>query len=210
MNITKTCSKCGISKLLNEFHKDKSKKDGRKSCCGKCDNKRSKKYQQSHKKEITIQKKEWYERTGREKAGKTSMYENKLCPVYLGVVIGEHLCHRLFKDVEVMPLNHSGFDIICNKGKKIDIKTACITLRNKKHPYWQFHIDRNITADYFILVAFDNRTDLNPLHMWMIPGSEINHLTGVSIKASTFHKWNKWKRDINDAQICCTEMKKIT
>ena len=209
MNITKTCSKCGIEKLLNEFHKDKSKKDGRQSCCGKCDNKRTKKYQQGHKKEITKQKKEWYERTGREKAGKTSMYKNKLCPLYLGIVIGERLCRHIFKNVEVMPRNNTGFDIICGKGFKIDVKTACITLDDNKHPKWSFFINHNTTADYFILVAFNNLIDLNPLHLWMIPGKEINRRSGISIRPSTLHKWDKWKRDIDDAQLCCAELKEV-
>ena len=136
------------------------------------------------------------------------MYENKSCPIYLGIVIGERLCRHLFKDVEVMPYGNTGYDIICNKGKKIDVKTACIALQYNKYQYWNFDINYNTIADYFICVAFDNRTDLNPLHLWMIPGNEINFKSSKSIRPTTVHKWSQWERDINDAQICCTEMKK--
>ena len=135
------------------------------------------------------------------------MYENKLCSAYLGVVIAERLCRHLFKDVEIMPYGNTGYDIVCNKGKKIDVKASCMTLHHNKYLRWKFRIDHNTIADFFILVAFDNLTDLNPLHLWMIPGKEINNKSGKSIRPSTLHKWSQWERDINDAQLCCTEMK---
>ena len=135
------------------------------------------------------------------------MYENKSCSSYLGIVVGERLCRYMFKDVEVMPHNNTGYDIVCNKSKKIDVKSACVTSTNDKYLHWAFRIRHNTTADYFILVAFDNRTNLNPIHLWMIPGKEVNQKESISISPSTLHKWDKWKRDINNAQICCTEMK---
>ena len=135
------------------------------------------------------------------------MYENKICSQYLGIVIGERLVRHLFKDVEVMPHGNTGYDFLCNKGKKIDVKTACNILQNKKHLHWKFKIKKNTTADFFICVAFDNRTDLNPLHMWMIPGKEINENSSKSIRPSTIHKWDKWKMEINNAQLCCNELK---
>ena len=135
------------------------------------------------------------------------MYENKNCSLYLGVVIAERLIRHLFKDVQVMPNGNPKFDFICNKGKKIDVKSACVTLAHRKNPHWKFFIKRNKVPDFFILVAFDNRTDLNPLHLWMIPGKVLNHLSTTSISSSTVCKWDKWERDINDAQLCCAEMK---
>ena len=200
---TKTCSKCGETKLLDEFSRDKSRKDSRQVYCKKCSNKQNRKYRQEHKE----YSKEWYKETGREKQGSISMYENKLCSLYLGIVIAERLVRQLFKDVEMMPNGFPGYDIICNKGKKINVKAACITLVNKKYSRWAFFINRNTIPDFFILVAFDNLTDLNPLHLWMIPGEEINHQGGISIYTSTIHKWDKWKRDIKDAQLCCAKMK---
>ena len=238
----KTCSKCGISKPLNEFHNHKKMKDGKYSQCKECANEQKRKWHRehpeiknkidrkyreehreerkeydkirykTHKEEMDKKSKVYYEEHKdeiRQRVGKLPMSENKLCSSYLGVFIGERLCRHLFKDVEVMPYGNTGFDIICNHGKKIDVKIASKTFsdKNNKYPRWIFHIDLNTTADFFILVAFDNRTDLNPLHIWMIPGNEINKKGNASIALSRIHKWDKWKRDINDAQLCCTEMK---
>lgn len=135
------------------------------------------------------------------------MYKNKLCASFLGVVIAERLIRHLFNNVEVMPYGNTGFDFICNKGMKIDVKSSCIRLNTDKNPRWGFHIDHNTTADFFILVAFDNRIDLNPLHLWMIPGKEVNDQCSVSTTLSTIHKWDKYKKDIEDAQLCCAELK---
>lgn len=207
----KKCSKCREVKPLGEFHKNKSKKDGRGTECKRCSNKYSKKYGQEHQEEGKEYHKEYYKEHKneiRKRKGIESMYENKNCTNYLGIVIAERLCRHLFKEVKVMPNNNIGFDIICNKGKKIDVKSGCITLSKGKYPRWIFNIKQNTTADFFILVAFDNRTDLNPLYLWMIPGHEINSQGKASISPSTIDKWDVWKRDINDAQICCAEMKK--
>lgn len=219
----KTCTKCNILKPLDEFNMDKRNKDNKQSYCRMCDNNKSRNYYKEHQKEqleksrsynrdhheeIAKYRKIQYENGGREKQGKISMYENKLCSQYLGIVIGERLCRHLFKNVEVMPMHNPGYDIVCNKGMKIDVKSVCITLNNKKYPHWAFDIRKNITADYFILVAFDNRTDLNPLHLWMIPGHVLNDKSGTSISLSTIHKWDKYKKDINDAKLCCAEIKR--
>lgn len=202
-NNTKTCVDCGMSKPLNNFYKDRKAKDGKQSSCKQC----NKKYQEEHQKEIKKYKKEWYEHGGgRERRGCQSMYKNKSSTQWLGIVIGERLVKHLFNDVVIMPYKFPDYDIICNKGKKINVKVACITL-NRKLPHWQFNIDYNTIADYFILVAFDNRENLNPLYLWMIPGYVLNEKSGTQISPSTIHKWDEWKRDINDAKLCCTEMK---
>lgn len=208
--MTKTCSKCGETKPLDEFHKHKGHKDDKRAECKECNNNQSKNYYQEHREERLSYRKDYYENGGgREMRGHLSMYENKLCSAYLGVVIAERLCRHLFKDVEVMPNNNSGFDIICNKGKKIDVKSGCVTLDKGKYPCWQFTISQNTIADYFICVAFDNLFNINPLHLWMIPGKELNHQGSAQISPSTLHKWDKWKRDIDDAQLCCAEIKKF-
>lgn len=221
MNLTKTCSKCDISKPLDEFHKGKGGKYGRRSDCIECNNKKSinyyrnhreeseeraKKYYQNHREKISKQSKIRYENGGRESQGHISMHKNKLCSAYLGIVIGERLIRHLFKNVKVMPHGNPKFDFICGKDFKIDVKTACITL-NRGYPQWTFGINHNTIADFFIFVAFDNRTYLNPLHLFMIPGNEINNQGSISSTPSRIHKWDKWKRDIKDAQLCCFEMK---
>lgn len=237
MNKTKVCSKCGILKSMDDFGDDKSKKSGKRPDCKKCVKERAGKYYrkhrkklidkakkrreenseklaeesriyyQDHKKDRKKYHKEWYERIGREKAGHLPMYKNKLCPSYLGVVIAERLVRHLFDDVETMSMHNPGFDFVCNRGKKIDVKSSSTRFRNGKFPRWIFEINHNNTADFFICVAFDNRTDLNPLHMWMIPGHILSKQGSARISLSTICKWNKWKMDINDAQICCTELK---
>lgn len=136
-----------------------------------------------------------------------SMYENKDCATYLGIVVGERLCKHLFNDVEMMSYGHSGYDLICNKGMKIDVKTAVVTLNNGKNQHWQFTISKNKIADYFILVAIDNRTDLNLIHQWLIPGEVINNKMKIAVYLNTVHKWSQWEKNINDAQLCCTAMK---
>ena len=209
MNLTKTCTKCGITKPLNEFYNHKASKDGKYPQCKKCKRDINNKYHQKHKEEIAIYHKKYNQEhidEIRKQQCHISMYENKSCASYLGIVIAERLCRHLFKDVQVMPNNNMGFDIICNKGKKIDVKSASVTFKHG-NPKWTFRIDYNTTADYFVLIAFDNRTDLNPLYLWMIPGKEINENSSKSIRPSTVHKWDKWKRDIKDAQLCCNEIK---
>ena len=106
-----------------------------------------------------------------------------------------------------MPYGHKGFDFRCNKGKQIDVKSACIRTRHDLSDSWGFHISRNQIADYFLCIAFDNRKDLNPLHIWLIPGIIINHLTGISISESTLPKWDEYKLDINKTVTCCDSMK---
>jgi len=132
------------------------------------------------------------------------MSENRECSAHLGVYRAEKLLRYLYNDVEVMPYGHPGYDIVCNKGKKIDVKSGCITKRGNG---WLFHIKRNTTADYFICIAFDNRNDLNPLHIWMLPGEKFYHLSSASISPSTLDKWDEYKQDIDKAIICCDTMK---
>ena len=214
MNHTKTCSKCHKTKPLDDFRKSKKGKYGKRSDCKKCEKDYNRKYYEKHPEERKKQSKKYRESHVdeiRERKGVTSMCENKSCPQYLGIVIGERLCRHLFKDVKVMPYGFPGYDIICNKGKLIDVKTACITFaKNGKRPHWQFRIKKNKTADFFILVAFATRTDLNPLYMWVIPGREINYKTKTTISSSTIHKWDEWKKDIKDAKLCCAEIKAKT
>ena len=135
--------------------------------------------------------------------GVLSMNENKECSAYLGVHINERMLRHLFNDVEVMPYGNPGYDFICNHGKKIDGKSSCL----HKNGCWSFAIKHNTTADYFLLVAYDNRKDLNPLHIWLIPGHVLNHLTCTTISPSTIDKWAEYEQDISEVIICCEEIR---
>jgi len=233
---TKTCSKCHKTKPLDEFHNDKKAKDGRASHCKICVKKYyqehqeelkeyeikyrkehreerkeyKRKYRQKNKEKIAEGNKKYYQEHKeeiRKRTGQLPMNKNKSCSSYLGVYIAERLCRHLFKDVEVMPYGNTGYDIVCNKGKLIDVKSSTTHLRHSKYPFWAFRIDYNKIADFFILVVFDNRTDLNPLHIWMIPGKEINDKSGKSIRPSTIHKWSQWERSAEEVQMCCDIIK---
>ena len=139
----------------------------------------------------------------RRKNGGLSMSKNKECASYLGIHVNERLLKHLFNDVEVMPMNNPGYDFICNNGKKIDGKSSCLT----KDGRWMFNIRHNTIPDYFLCVAYDNRIDLNILHIWLLPGDKFNHLTGTGISKSTIHKWSEYEQPIDKAITCCDSMK---
>ena len=101
-----------------------------------------------------------------------------------------------------MPYGNKGFDFICCHNKNIDVKSSCL----RKSGGWIFHIDHNIVADYFLCIAFDNRDDLTPLHVWLIPGSTINHLQSTGISPSTVHRWDEYMIDHSKISTCFSEM----
>jgi len=151
------------------------------------------------------------------KRGKCKPFsENKECADYLGIHIAERILSKIFQNVDRMPNCNPGYDFICNKGYKIDVKSACL-FKSK----WLFHIYNNKIADYFLLLAFDNRTDLNPIHMWLIRNNEIintrrtsciiNEKLGVTIYNSNYGLSIYSKYEINDkldkVKLCCNELK---
>ena len=137
------------------------------------------------------------------KNGAFSMRENKECTVHYGVYINEKLLKLYFNDVEVMPYGHPGYDFICNNGWKIDGKSSFTGDKG----YWQFTIKCNTTADYFFCVAYDNREDLNIIHIWMLPADKFSHLTGTSIRPSTLSKWAEYEQPIDKVISCCDSMR---
>lgn len=146
----------------------------------------------------------------RKQCGGLLMYENKSSSQYIGIVVAERLIKHLFNDVEMMPYGFPGYDMICNKGKKINVKastTYVAQLKNSTVNRWKFGIDYNKNCDFFLCVAFNNVIDCNPLYAWLIPAHEVNNQSGARISSSTIHKWNGWKMDLDDAQRCCDLMK---
>ena len=189
-----TCSKCGFESTPNNFH--------RKTHCKKCHNKYNKKWA----KENPIRNKQIRDRK-RYKAGERPMSENKECPVFLGVFVAEKVLSKVFNDVIIQPYSNPGFDFLCNKGKKIDVKSSCTYHPVDKNPFWQFNIKKNVVADYFLCLAFDNRENLNPIHMWLIPGIDINHLKYASLSTTTYHKWDRYTLNIDKVSTYCDIMK---
>lgn len=194
VNDIKKCIKCGVD-LVCGINWLESQKHNSRYTCRDCNNAR---------------KRIDYLKTGardRLKRGHLPMSENKKCASYLGCHIAENVLHSVFKDVEMMPVNNPGFDFICAHGMKIDVKSACINKSSKGYSRWGFHINRNVIADYFLCLAFDNRNDLNPIHLWLIEGSVINHLQGLLIQALSLDKWSMYELDIDKVVLKCNILK---
>jgi hypothetical protein len=134
----------------------------------------------------------------RARGGEHLSRDNRDCSLFLGVHVAEGVLRHVFKNVEVMPHGNIGYDFICNHGKKIDVKSSC-----HKDNGWMFHIRHNIVADYFLCLAFDNREDLTPLGIWLLPGAEFAHLDGARITPNKFNKWDEYKLDIERVITCC-------
>ena len=129
----------------------------------------------------------------RRRRGVKSMQDNKACAKWLGVHVAEQVLQRVFKNVTPMPHDNPGFDFICGQGYKVDVKSSCI-----RPPAWVFSSRKNQTADYFLCLAFDNRDNLNPLYLWLIPGELVEDHYLVSISESRLEKWNEYKLNINN------------
>lgn len=93
--------------------------------------------------------------------------DNKDLPQYLGILT-EEVLSKTIKDSNRMPYGYPGFDIICNKKLKIQCKAGVLRYRSNGSTYWEFKIDYNKYVDYFILIAFENRQNLCPVHVWLI------------------------------------------
>lgn len=143
----------------------------------------------------------------RRENGALPFEKNRRCPSFLGVHIAEGVLKHMFKNIKQMPINNPGYDFVCDNGYLVDVKSACMYIRIGQSPRWNFHIGKNTTADYFVLLAFDNRNNTTPLHGWIIPGNVLNHLVGVSIGESTISKWDIYKIDMDKVLSCCDEMR---
>ncbi len=98
-----------------------------------------------------------------EKAKETGMY--------LGVYVAERILSKIFEEVQRMPNNNIGYDFLCKKGYKIDVKCSCLTTEKGKD-LWFFNIRKNTIADYFLFLAFNSRNNLEPHHIWLINSNE--------------------------------------
>ena len=197
MNAKATCRACGAELEDENWYPSHRKK--RMYTCKKCSCKQAHKWRKANPEKVKAQN----TRSHRKK-GHRPLNENKECTSYLGVHIAEQVLSQAFKDVKRMPMNNPGYDVICNRNKLIDIKSSCFT---GKHPHWSFHIGRNTTADFFLCLAFDNREDLHPLHIWLLPGGKFNHLMNAAIRPSTIHKWDAYRLDISKISDCCDAMR---
>lgn len=143
----------------------------------------------------------------------------KECAIFLGCHVAERVLSYVFKVAHRMPYGNKGFDFICDKGFKVDVKSSCLYLRGNTY---SFAIRNNKIADYFLLIAFDNRNDLNPQRIWLIKGNEmirrvkvkhckLNELRSLSIKNNNYGLSKLSKYELTDKlkeTIKCCDMLK--
>lgn len=196
MKENKTCRVCDVE--LTDENWSASRRKRRDYICKECHLAAARAWRKANP-----DKKRAQSERGNRKQGMRSFNENKECTQYLGIHVAERVLSHVFKDVQVMPMHNPGYDVICNRGKLIDIKSSC----QRKNSSWAFHIERNTIADYFLCLAFDNREDLNPLYAWLIPGSVINHLISVSIRPSTINQWDEYRLNTSKIYECCDAMR---
>jgi hypothetical protein len=135
--------------------------------------------------------------------------ENKNCSNYLGRYIAETVLSNYFEDVQRMPYGHQGYDFICKKGYKIDVKSSCLYDIPHGNPAWHFDISRNKKADYFLCIGFDTREDLNPLRLWLVPGPVINDKItfGITNAPKIIAKWSQYEKPLDKVLECCVAFK---
>jgi len=131
---------------------------------------------------------------------------NKKCATFLGVHVAERVLSKIFQNVIRMPYRNPGYDFLCSKGFKIDVKSAT---KMKTQNSWHFNTNKNLIADYFLVLAFDNRQNLTPEHLWLIPAGILNEKMSTSISPSSLDKWSEYELDskLNDVIVCCTTLK---
>ena len=131
------------------------------------------------------------------------MSDNKDCAAFLGVYVAERVLSHVFKHVQRMPNNNPGYDFICGRGYKIDVKSSCCYHSKTQADRWAFKIRKNQIAEYFLCLAFDNRESLNPEHIWLIPAENISDHENTSISIMRLDKWSEYELDIDRVSTCC-------
>ena len=196
MTIEKICRICGAELTVDNWYP--SLRRCQNNICKNCQRIQNNDWAKNNPEKA---KANWTRRD--RKLGHRPMSENKECSSYIGVHVNEGLIKLYFDDVEVMPYGNPGYDFICKNGWKIDGKSSCL----HKDGRWSFVIRHNTTADYFFCVAYDNREDLNIIHIWILPGEKFNHLSGISISKRNIRKWVEYEQPLDKAIVCCDSMK---
>ena len=139
---------------------------------------------------------------------RTTVKDNPKCPTYLGIYVAERVLSKIFSNVTRMPIGNPGYDFLCSKGYKIDVKSSCLH-EGKYEKCWRFYVGKNTIADYFLCLSFDNRNDLNPLHIWLIPGNIVNDhmIFQISSNQKGLNKWKSYERPIDKVVSCCNILK---
>ena len=200
--MTHNCIKCGAPLIVGE-NITQYRIDNWTYICRVCSSERTREHRQSHRKQYQEHQREYNHSTGKTQP----MSENRECSSFLGVYVAERVLSHVFKNVERMPMNNPGFDFICVGGHKIDVKSMCRFVHENWADRWVFHINKNQIAEYFLMLAFDNRESLNPEHIWLIPADKINDHVSISISESTLSKWDEYALDVSKVSACCNIIK---
>jgi hypothetical protein len=195
---TKICGKCGLDKPLAEFWKHAQW--GYQSYCKTC--------KKQHREEHLEKSREYGRNFNYRKGTCVPLGTNQECASYLGVYIAERVLSVFFENIVRTPFGNPGYDFICKNGFMIDAKSA--TLRPTEYnSIWQFRINHNTIADYFLCVGFDDRANLNPLHVWLIPGRIINDRMSIGIMNSAIglRRFAKYEQPIDKVIACCETLR---
>jgi uncharacterized CHY-type Zn-finger protein len=140
---------------------------------------------------------------------KVPLSEAKDSASYLGVWVAERALSQFFDHMERMPYGTPGYDFICGRGFKIDVKSSCLHHRANRTENWNFMIRHNAVADYFLCIAFNDRVDLEPMHVWLIPGEKLNGLSGINIRnhPDCLALYESFEQPLNKVISCCNKMK---
>ena len=198
----KQCTRCREFKPETEFYKNRSMKSGLASWCKTC----AAEYSKQNNARIAIRVSKRNHITGRN----LPMDKNRQCPMFLGIYVAERVLSLVFKNVKRMTINNKGFDFICGRGYKIDVKSACRRARTGHSNSWSFRIGKNKIADYFLCMAFDDRESVNPEHLWLIPGRIVNNQTSIDMTESMLRKWSKYEQPLDNVIQCCNVLKTDT
>lgn len=207
MATDKYCRECGRLLIAGD-NISQGQIDNYNYRCRECNREHDREYSRSWR-EANPGKAKAIRTRHRRKNGHLPMNENKSCSAFLGVYVAERLLPHVFKNVVGMPYGNPGYDFICGGGYEIDVKSSCRHHYASGTGYWLFNIRRNEEADYFVLIAIDDRDGLNPEHVWLIPAEDINHLMVASISENTLDRWSKYELTdkLDEVISCCDTMK---
>jgi hypothetical protein len=141
--------------------------------------------------------------------GNRPMTENRNCSSWLGIHIAERALSKFFKHIVRTPSQSSGGDFRCDRNYLIDVKCACLHFRKGKSPRWFMGIKHNTNADHFLFLLFDDRTNLTPMHVMLVPGSVVNNRSSISITNTPrgLERWSQYEKPLNKVICCCEQMR---
>lgn len=143
-----------------------------------------------------------------ENGKRVPMSENEDCSLHFGVFKGEEVVKRyletIFEYVEHMHPTYRQFDFICRNIKQefVDKYSQLGIEKNKEYRiqvkvtslidnHFCFTINYNKNIDFFILIGFDNKDNLNTINMWLIEKEEMIRV-GIGGTGYTLVKaWNR-------------------